>query len=240
MCSGSSCGSCWQVADVEARHGDGLALDLLVDAGHDLEQRRLARAVQAEHADLGAGEEGQRDVVQDLPLGRHDLADAMHGEDVLSHIRDSGESMHRLAIVGRMQARRRPRRPPSSAARLSSPGRPSASPDRPIWRSRPSRSGYRSRVLSPPGSTPCPARLEATSASASAAVAAARSFAIAGSGVAAGAYSMNHATKVEVAGRLLGDGGRPARPRCGARSTRPARAACRPSCAAARRQGGRT
>ena len=74
-----------QVADAQARHGDGLALDLLVHAGHDLQQGGFARTVQAEHADLGAGEEGQRDVFQDLPLGRHGLGDAVHGVNVLGH-----------------------------------------------------------------------------------------------------------------------------------------------------------
>jgi len=74
-----------QVPDADTRHGDGFALDFLVDASHDLEQRGLARAVGAEHADLGAGEEGQRDVLQDLSFGRHDLADPVHGKDVLSH-----------------------------------------------------------------------------------------------------------------------------------------------------------
>ena len=43
-----------QVADVQARHGDGFAFDLAVHTRHDLQQRRLARAVQAQHADLGA------------------------------------------------------------------------------------------------------------------------------------------------------------------------------------------
>ncbi|MCY1214074.1 hypothetical protein D9M72_258780 [compost metagenome] len=74
-----------QVADVQVRHRRGLALDLLVEAGHDLEQRGLARAVQAQHADLGAGEERQRDVLQDVTLGRNDLAHAVHGENVLCH-----------------------------------------------------------------------------------------------------------------------------------------------------------
>src|SRR4029079_15035383 len=45
----------------------------------------LARAVQAEHADLGAGEERERNVLEDLALGRNDLAHAVHREDVLSH-----------------------------------------------------------------------------------------------------------------------------------------------------------
>jgi hypothetical protein len=57
--------------------------EVLVDAGHDPQHRRLARAVQAQQADLGAGEEGQRDVLDDLLLRRHDLADADHRVDVL-------------------------------------------------------------------------------------------------------------------------------------------------------------
>jgi len=74
-----------QVADVQARHGRGFAFDFAVHACHDLQQRRLARAVQAQHADLGARKKRKRDVTQDLPLGRHDLADAVHGVDVLGH-----------------------------------------------------------------------------------------------------------------------------------------------------------
>ena len=74
-----------QIADRHIGHGNGLALDVLVQPGHDLEHGGLARAVQAEHADLGAGEKAERDVLEDLALGRNDLAHAVHGEDVLSH-----------------------------------------------------------------------------------------------------------------------------------------------------------
>ncbi|MCY1402426.1 hypothetical protein D9M71_175670 [compost metagenome] len=74
-----------QVADIDARHGAGFAFDLGVDAGHDAQQGGFTRAVQAEHADLGAGEERQGDVLEDFTLGRNDLADPMHGVDVLSH-----------------------------------------------------------------------------------------------------------------------------------------------------------
>ena len=90
-----------QVADVQAGHRRGLALDLLVDASHDLEQRGLARAVQAQHADLGAREEAERDVLQDLPLGRHDLADAVHGEDVLGHAETSPITLELIAACAR-------------------------------------------------------------------------------------------------------------------------------------------
>ena len=43
-----------QVADAGALGGPGLAAEFVLDPGHDLEQRRLAGAVDAEHADLGA------------------------------------------------------------------------------------------------------------------------------------------------------------------------------------------
>lgn len=74
-----------QVADLDPRHGDGFAFDFLVHTRHDLEQGGFARAVQAQHADLGAGEEAQGDVFQDLPLGRHGLGDAVHRINVLGH-----------------------------------------------------------------------------------------------------------------------------------------------------------
>ena len=89
-----------QVADVQPRHRHGLAFDVLVQAGHDLQQRGLAAAVEAEHADLRAGEEGQADVLQDLPLRRHDLADAVHGVDVLGH---GGGSLERGKRARRRQ-----------------------------------------------------------------------------------------------------------------------------------------
>ena len=97
-----------QVADVQAGHGHGLALDVLVQARHDLQQRGLARAVQAQHTDLRAREEGQRDVLQDLPLRRHDLADAVHrkhilGHDVFSSVSSESE---KLSLLGERSARR--------------------------------------------------------------------------------------------------------------------------------------
>ena len=61
----------------------GLAAVLLIDPGHDPQQRRLAGAVVAEDADLGARVEGQGDVVQHRFVRRVDLREAMHREDVL-------------------------------------------------------------------------------------------------------------------------------------------------------------
>ncbi|KAF1858260.1 hypothetical protein Lal_00014761 [Lupinus albus] len=74
-----------QVADVQARHRARFALDVGVDAGHDLQQRRFPRAVQAQHADLRAREERQRNVLQDLAFRWDDLAHAVHGVDVIGH-----------------------------------------------------------------------------------------------------------------------------------------------------------
>ncbi len=52
--------------------------------GHDPQQRRLARAVVAEHADLGARQERQRDVLEHRLVRRIDLRQAVHREDVLA------------------------------------------------------------------------------------------------------------------------------------------------------------
>src|SRR5690606_22548956 len=72
-----------QVADLDARLRAGLALEVGVDAGHDPQHGGLAGAVQAQQADLGAGEEGQGDVLDDLLLRRDRLGHAVHGVDVL-------------------------------------------------------------------------------------------------------------------------------------------------------------
>ena len=69
--------------DGGARRERGLAAVLLILAGHDPQQRRLAGAVVAEHADLRAGVEGERDVVEDDLLRRVELGEAVHREDVL-------------------------------------------------------------------------------------------------------------------------------------------------------------
>jgi hypothetical protein len=74
-----------QKTDLDAGLRPCLALEVRVDACHDLQQRRFARAVHAEHADLGAGEEAQADVAQDVPFRRNDLADAVHRKNVLGH-----------------------------------------------------------------------------------------------------------------------------------------------------------
>ena len=70
-------------ADSEPIGRTGLAEKVVVDPRHDAEEARLSGAVRAEDPDLGPREERQVDAVQDLALGRNDLAQIPHGEDVL-------------------------------------------------------------------------------------------------------------------------------------------------------------
>ena len=63
---------------------DRVAVVGVVEPGHDLQQRRLARAVGADDTDLGAVQERQGHVVED-DLVAMGLAHVAQGEDVLSH-----------------------------------------------------------------------------------------------------------------------------------------------------------
>jgi hypothetical protein len=76
----------WQVAHLDAGLRARFAFEVGVYAAHDLEQRGFARAVEAEHADLGAGEKRKTDVAQDDALGWHNLANPVHRVDVLGHV----------------------------------------------------------------------------------------------------------------------------------------------------------
>ena len=70
-------------ADGRVRRQLGHAVELGVEPGHDPQQRRLAGAVVAEHADLRPGQERQRDVRQHLAVGRVAPREPVRGEDVL-------------------------------------------------------------------------------------------------------------------------------------------------------------
>ena len=72
-------------ADRDAGGRKRLAEKLLVLAGHDLENGALPRAVQTEHADLGAGEKREPDVFEDPGVGRMHLPETLHGVDELGH-----------------------------------------------------------------------------------------------------------------------------------------------------------
>ncbi len=74
-------------ADGGAGVDDRVAVVGVLEPGHDLEEGRLARAVGADDADLGAVQERQGHVVEDhlVAVG---LAHVAQGEDVLSHDRE--------------------------------------------------------------------------------------------------------------------------------------------------------
>ena len=44
-----------QISDLDARHRHRIAFDFMIEARHDSQQRRFARAVQTQHSDLRAG-----------------------------------------------------------------------------------------------------------------------------------------------------------------------------------------
>jgi hypothetical protein len=67
--------------DADATVGFGGAEEVAVFQGHDAQQRTLAGAVRADDADLGAGIEGQPDVLEDLAFAVG-LGEALDGEDV--------------------------------------------------------------------------------------------------------------------------------------------------------------
>src|SRR5207302_10744448 len=57
-----------QTADRIARRENGLAVELLVHARQDAQQRRFARAVETDHADLGSIEIGKVNVFENRSL----------------------------------------------------------------------------------------------------------------------------------------------------------------------------
>ncbi len=77
-----------QDADAVARGQPGLAVGGLVNARHDLQDRGLAGAVGADHADLGSREESHGDVIQD-DLVTVRLARLDHLVDEFSHRSDT-------------------------------------------------------------------------------------------------------------------------------------------------------
>jgi len=104
-----------QEADLHVRQGGHFALEIRLDPGHDFQKRGFSGAVQAEHADLRAGEKIERDVLENLALRRHSLADPAQGVDVLSHRARSLQQV--LLPTPRRRRRFRSRSSPSRCAR---------------------------------------------------------------------------------------------------------------------------
>ena len=74
-----------QIADLYPRLRPRLPKNIRTQPRHNPQQRRFARAVQTQHANLGAGKERQRNIFQDGFLGWHNLANPIHGVNVLGH-----------------------------------------------------------------------------------------------------------------------------------------------------------
>jgi hypothetical protein len=91
-----------EVSDPGALGRPCLTEEVRVQPRHDPEQRALARAVRADDADLGSRVERQVDVLEDLPLRRDDLREAVH---VIDELRSGHRSRSRG--VGAPCARRR-------------------------------------------------------------------------------------------------------------------------------------
>ena len=72
-----------QIAALDSVGGAGLAGELGVQAGHDLQQGGLARAVDPDHADLGVVVEAQPDVLEDLLAAGKGLGQTLHLENIL-------------------------------------------------------------------------------------------------------------------------------------------------------------
>ena len=72
-----------QVADAGTLGGPGLAAIFLLNAGDDLEKRGFAGAVDAEHADFNAGQEGKRDALKNLTPARIGFGEVLHDINVL-------------------------------------------------------------------------------------------------------------------------------------------------------------
>ncbi len=81
----------------------GLPAVLLVEPRHDPQQRRLAGAVVAEHPDLRAGVERERELGEHRLVRRVHLGEAVHREDVLGgHARAGYEPSRGATVCGSM------------------------------------------------------------------------------------------------------------------------------------------
>ncbi len=74
-----------QITDFQTGLRTGFAFNFGIDAGHDAQQSGFTGTVQTQHADLGAREETERDIFENMTFRRNDFADTMHGINELSH-----------------------------------------------------------------------------------------------------------------------------------------------------------
>ena len=95
-----------QVADPRALGDEALADELGVEAGHDAQQRRLARAVDAEHADFRVRVEREVDVVENLLAARIGLGETLHMIDELARGHATIPSSEGRSLGARISAAR--------------------------------------------------------------------------------------------------------------------------------------
>ena len=77
-----------QIADLGAFGGPGLALKILVHAGHDAQKRGFTRSVDTDNADLDTGQKVQMYVFKAFLAARIGLGDTFHVIDVLVRCHD--------------------------------------------------------------------------------------------------------------------------------------------------------
>ena len=75
-----------QITNLEIVLPRNFAIDVFIDTGHNLQQRRFTGTIEPQNADLGPREKRQRNIFEDESLGRHHFGHAIHGHDVLSHL----------------------------------------------------------------------------------------------------------------------------------------------------------
>ena len=74
-----------EIPNFEAAQPRDIAVDILIHARHNLEERGFTGTVQTQYADLGPREERQRNVFQNLTFRGNRFAHPIHGHHILSH-----------------------------------------------------------------------------------------------------------------------------------------------------------
>lgn len=75
-----------QITNLEIVLPRNFAIDVFIDTGHNLQQRRFTGTIEPQNANFGPREKRQRNIFEDESLGRNHLGHAIHGHDVLSHL----------------------------------------------------------------------------------------------------------------------------------------------------------
>src|SRR6202043_3735569 len=92
-----------QKADTDAALRPRLPIEACIDAGHDSQQSRFARAVETQHPDLCPRKKRETDVAENHALRRYHLRYPVHREYVLGHAeaRMKREKQPRIMVESR-------------------------------------------------------------------------------------------------------------------------------------------